>query len=197
MKGTVGKWFKSDSVSPQRPPPKTSVRTGYTLLGNYAIELGSPENRARHRYRFLKVLDSKGNPLQILTNIRNLAAWKICLLYRYRWTIEIVFRWIKRSLQVKSFVGYSATAVQRQLLMALIVYCLLVLYHSGQKRPFSPTQLLRELQIALAWLLYWAGYTQARLEAGLPPPKEMPKLEARQLALPKEVPCRVTLLQTT
>ncbi len=188
----------------ERSLPQQAPDTGYTLLGDYDVTLGGERTRARFTYRLLKVLDTHGEPLEILTNAWHLAAWKICLLYRYRWTIEIVFRWLKRTLRLKSFASYSPTGVQRQLLVALIVYCLLVLYHAGNQTPFSPTALLRELELALSWLLYTSGYVQACLDAGLPPPDEIPPPRlppwpesTSTKPLRTEVPCRVTLLQTT
>ncbi len=191
-------------VVKERRLPKESVDIGYTLVGDYEVTIGQEDKRSSHRYRLIKVLDSRGNPLEVLTNILTLPAWKVCLLYRYRWTIEIVFRWIKRTLQVKNFVSYSTQGVQRQLLMALIVYCLLALYHKGGNLPFSPTEFLRELEIALSWLLYVAGYTQGCLDAGLPPPRHIPPLpawnwpdEVSTTSLLTEVPCRITLIQTT
>lgn len=173
-------------------------------MGDYEIELGSEENRSQYRYQLIKVVDTQGNPQEILTNSLKLPAWKVCLLYRYRWTIEILFRWIKRTLRVKTFVSYTTQGVQRQLLMALIVYRLLVLYRSGSPRPFSPTELLQELEIALSWRLYVAGYLQACLDKGLPPPARVAPLPALSWSrtgplrsAPKEVPCRINGIQTT
>jgi len=188
----------------ERPLPKNSPHTGFTVLGDYEVKIGSEKTRSQFTYRLLEVLDTHEEPLEILTNATRLAAWKICLLYRYRWTIEIVFRWLKRTLRLKSFVSHNPTGVQRQLLVALIVYCLLALFNADSETPFSPTELLRELERALSWLLYETGYLQACLDAGIPPPDDIappslamwPESTSTEPSA-VEVPCRVTVLQTT
>ena len=115
-----------------------------------------------------------------------------------------MFRWLKRTLHLKSFVSHDPTGVQRQLLVALIVYCLLALFHAGNKGAFSPTQLLRQLERVLSRLLYQTGYLQACLDAGIPPPDEIPSprvplwSEAPSSGRSTtEVPGRVTLYKTT
>jgi len=46
---------------------------------------------------------------------------------RYRWQIELFFKWIKQHLHIKHFYGTGQQAVELQLLIALITYCLLTL----------------------------------------------------------------------
>ena len=64
--------------------------------------------------------------LVFLTNELNLPAWQIALLYRKRWLIELLFKWMKQHLQIKSFFGTTPNAVKSQLWIAVIV---LVLIH--------------------------------------------------------------------
>jgi len=49
-----------------------------------------------------------------------LGALEIALLYKYRWQIELFFRWIKQHLKVKTFWGYSENAVKVQVYIAII-----------------------------------------------------------------------------
>ena len=51
----------------------------------------------------------------------------IALLYKYRWQIELFFRWIKQHLQIKSFYGTSPNAVMTQIYIAFISYCILAI----------------------------------------------------------------------
>jgi hypothetical protein len=64
--------------------------------------------------------------LSFLTNELNLPAWQIALLYRKRWQIELLFKWMKQHLHIKSFFGTTPNAVKSQLWIAVIV---LVLIH--------------------------------------------------------------------
>jgi len=58
------------------------------------------------------------------TNNFDLKAKDIALLYRYRWQVELFFKWIKQHLKVKSFWGESENAVRIQIQVAIITYCL-------------------------------------------------------------------------
>ena len=57
------------------------------------------------------------------TNCFYLPAKYIALLYKYRWKIELFFKWIKSHLRVKSFWGHSENAVRIQIYVAIITYC--------------------------------------------------------------------------
>lgn len=59
------------------------------------------------------------------TNNFYLAAKDIALLYKYRWQVELFFKWIKQHLRVKTFWGESENAVRIQIHVAIITYCLI------------------------------------------------------------------------
>ena len=45
-------------------------------------------------------------------------------LYRYRWQVELFFKWIKQHLRIKTFFGTSENAVKSQIWIAISVYVL-------------------------------------------------------------------------
>ena len=61
------------------------------------------------------------------TNNFMLKAKDIALLYKYRWQVELFFKWIKQHLQVKRFWGESENAVRIQIHIAIITYCLIAI----------------------------------------------------------------------
>ena len=61
------------------------------------------------------------------TNNFFLSAKDIALLYKYRWQVELFFKWIKQHLQVKRFWGESENAVRIQIHVAIITYCLIAI----------------------------------------------------------------------
>lgn len=62
--------------------------------------------------RLIKYYSSEHNELMcFVTNNFDLDAAIITLLYRYRWKIELFFKWIKQNLRIISFYGTSANAV--------------------------------------------------------------------------------------
>lgn len=69
----------------------------------------------------------KNQVIEFLTNNFKMDAATITLLYKYRWQIELFFRWIKQHLRIKSFYGTSANAVMTQIYVAFISYCLLAI----------------------------------------------------------------------
>lgn len=94
-------------------------------------------NQMQHPLRLIEVEDTQGKPVAIITNDFNLDTEEIGDIYRNRWQIELFFKWIKQHFLVKHFYGTSQQAVQNQLFIALITYCLLMLLklRTGYKGP--------------------------------------------------------------
>ena len=67
------------------------------------------------------------------TNNFYLSAKDIALLYKYRWQVELFFKWIKQHLQVKRFWGDSENAVRIQIHVAIITYCLIAIIEHDLK----------------------------------------------------------------
>jgi Domain of unknown function (DUF4372)/Transposase DDE domain len=68
-----------------------------------------------------------GKTLVFLTNNFALPAMTIAKLYKYRWQVELFFKWIKQHLRIKSFLGESENAVKAQIWSAI---CLRAHRHS-------------------------------------------------------------------
>ena len=74
-----------------------------------------------------------GRSFVYYTNNFYLAAKDIALLYRYRWQVELFFKWIKQHLRVKRFWGDSENAVRIQIHVAIITYCLVAIIEHDLK----------------------------------------------------------------
>lgn len=81
----------------------------------------------KHDLRLIETTDTEGAQILILTDDFARSATEIGDIYRYRWQIELLFKWIKQHLKVKHFYGISLQAVENQILIALVTYCLLAL----------------------------------------------------------------------
>lgn len=84
----------------------------------------------------------KNAVLKFVTNNTELDAATIALLYKYRWQIELFFKWIKQHLRITRFYGTSANAVMSQIYIAFITYCTLAiaadaLKHKGTLYEFA------------------------------------------------------------
>jgi IS4 transposase len=78
-----------------------------------------------------------GRVLTILTNDLKHSAAKIAALYRKRWQIELLFRWIKQHLKIRVFFGRSENAVRLQIFAALIAYLLLRIVAAASRSKIS------------------------------------------------------------
>jgi hypothetical protein len=84
-------------------------------------------HKMKNPLRLVETEDTQGNPVIIITNDFKLETEEIGAIYRYRWQIELFFKWVKQHLWVKHFYGTSEQAVENQIFIALITYCLLML----------------------------------------------------------------------
>jgi len=74
-----------------------------------------------------------GKRLRIVSNDVTAPAEEIADLYKTRWQIELVFRWLKQNLQISKFIGTSENAVRTQIAIAIIAYLLMRIAHAAQK----------------------------------------------------------------
>jgi IS4 transposase len=74
-----------------------------SVLSDQMVLIGTTQNRAENFFRLLKVVDSKGNELHLITNRFDLSADELSEMYKSRWAIELFFKWIKQHLRIKSF----------------------------------------------------------------------------------------------
>jgi len=93
------------------------VLTGFYSRKDYPAKL-----------RRIRFFDSEKNKrLVFLTNLFDLPPETIASLYRYRWQVELFFKWIKQNLRIKSFYGTSENAVKTQIWIAISVYVLVAI----------------------------------------------------------------------
>jgi len=86
--------------------------------------------------------DARQTDLWLVTDRFDLDADLVALAYKYRWTIELFFRWLKCVLGARHFVAHNANGVLLQMYAALIV-CLLIQLRIGRqptKRTFEAIQ---------------------------------------------------------
>jgi len=84
-----------------------------------------------------------------LTNNMELSALEIALLYKYRWQVELFFKWLKQHLKIKAFWGTSENAVRIQIYSAIIAYCLVAIVGQELKINRSTYEILQVLGISL------------------------------------------------
>jgi IS4 transposase len=90
------------------------------------VELASQgDSKLPMPLRRITVKRENGDTITLLTNDLERTAVEIAALYKGRWQIELLFRWIKQHLKIRKFIGTNANAIRLQLLAAMIAYVLL------------------------------------------------------------------------
>ena len=124
---------------------KLPVTPGSKIKRDCIVILGKDGfTKMHHPLRYIETEDLEGNQIIIITNDFKMSAEEIGDIYRYRWQIELFFKWIKQHLHVKHFYGLTQQAVEMQLYIALITYCLLKIIQlkTGYKGPLLQIQRL-------------------------------------------------------
>ena len=90
-----------------------------------------------------------GKSLVFLTNNFVLPALTIAKLYKYRWQVELFFKWIKQHLRIKTFFGTSENAVKAQIWSAVCVYVLVAIVKKRLGVKASLYEMLQILSLTL------------------------------------------------
>ena len=100
--------------------------------------------------RRIKYFDSEQQKTFVfITNNFDHPATDIAMLYKYRWKVELFFKWIKQHLKVKSFWGTSFNAVKTQVYIAISTYTLVAIIKSELKLTRSTYEILQILSVSL------------------------------------------------
>lgn len=116
------------------------------------IKLKNPQAAKNYpdKLRRIKYFDKEtGNHYIFLTNNFTLDAKAIADLYRYRWQIELFFKWIKQHLKIKTFWGYSQNAVKTQICIAICSYLLVAIIKKELNIKKNLYEILQILSVSL------------------------------------------------
>jgi putative transposase len=112
-------------VTRQRKLHKTKG-DGFTILNDAEVGLAT-QGRAKLRLpmRRIRLRRDDGQALTLITNDLERSAIAIASLYKSRWQIELLFRWLKQHLKLRKFFGRSENSIRLQIIAAMIAYLLL------------------------------------------------------------------------
>lgn len=102
------------------------------------------------RLRRIKFYDNETDSTYVfLTNDFNLPALTVAQLYKYRWQIELFFKWVKQHLSIKSFWGRSGNAVKTQICIALCAYLLVAILKKKLSIKRNSYEILQILSVSM------------------------------------------------
>lgn len=138
--------FKFVRLSSSIVEKSTGVKCDQTVrLKNLKVSLAYPEVIRRIKY-----YDSDIEmEFVFITNNFEISALEVARLYKYRWSIELFFKWIKQHLKVKTFWGHSFNAVKTQIYIAMITYLLVAIMKHQLKLKQTQYEILQILSISL------------------------------------------------
>jgi putative transposase len=110
----------------RRRPLRKRKGDGFKVLADDEVVLTSKGNaRLPIPLRRIKIRRQNGGVITLITNDLSRTAIDIAALYKSRWQIELLFRWIKQHLDIRKFLGVTENAIRLQVLAAMIGYLLL------------------------------------------------------------------------
>jgi putative transposase len=100
---------------------------GFTVLEDAEVNFaGQGHSKLPIKLRRVTVRRHQGNTtLTLLTNDLERSAVSIGQLYKTRWQIELLFRWMKQHLRIRAFIGNNENAIRLQIVAAMIAYVLI------------------------------------------------------------------------
>ena len=118
---------------------QTIMLTGFYPKKDYPAKL--------RRIRYFD--DETQKSLIFLTNNFNVPALTIAKIYKYRWQIELFFKWVKQHLRIKAFFGTSENAVKTQIWIAVSVYILIAIVKKRLNLEHSLYTFLQVLSVSV------------------------------------------------
>jgi hypothetical protein len=142
-------------VQEERPPNDAAKAAG--VVRDVVISRLGTAHHKDHLKRPMRLVivriidrDGKTTELWLITDRLDLDADLVALAYRYRWSVELFFRWLKCVLGARHLIAQNQNGVTLQMYAALIVSLLIVL-RTGRK----PTK--RTFEVIQFHLLGWVS----------------------------------------
>lgn len=161
-------------------PVEESVGDGFTIVDDAEVVFASKgDSKLPIPLRRIRVKRDQGGTITVITNDMNRTAVEIGALYKARWQIELLFRWIKQHLDIRKFLGNNDNAVRLQVLAAMIAYLLLRIAARthGVKMPA-----LRLAELVGQCLFSRRSIAQIHKPPPINPSKPMPRSSLDQMA---------------
>ena len=100
---------------------------GFAVISDAEVEFSSKgDSKLTVPLRRIEVVrEEDAKTILVITNDRKRSAIEIAQAYKFRWRIELLFRWLKQHLKLRKFLGTSPNAIKLQIYAAMIAYILL------------------------------------------------------------------------
>jgi hypothetical protein len=124
----------------QRQSLRAKDQTAGVLTDSLGQLAGSTHRQAPAamlREVVIAVPDQPGQTVRLLTNLLDLEAWVIGTLYRYRWQVELFFRWLKVYAHFDHLLSESRPGILLSFYVAVIGVLLMYLHTGAQPSKYA------------------------------------------------------------
>ena len=126
--------------------PKTGV------MSDTLIKLTGQKTKKQYSKPLRRIVfydKEKNRTFVFYTNNIEVSAEDVALLYKYRWSVELFFKWMKQHLRIKEFYGTTENAVKIQVYAAITTYCLVSIIETEMAEEMTTYEVLRVLSTSL------------------------------------------------
>jgi hypothetical protein len=138
---------------------KTLSKDESGVMKEEHIHLKYKENRKEKTLCLRKVTyrDDHGRIYKFITNNWEITNEEVALIYKYRWTIELVFKKLKQNFQLHFFYSESENGIKTQVWVTLIAHLLLTVLKRKSKsnKAFSTVAALIRIHLISHLDLFW------------------------------------------
>lgn len=164
----------------KRRKPRKIIGDGFRVIDDFEVRLASKgDSKLAIPLRRIRIRRENGGLITLITNDRKRSAVEIATLYKIRWQVELLFRWIKQHLDIRKFLGNNENAVQIQILAAMIAYLLLRI---AARFNMMKIPMLRLIELVAQCLFVRKHFRQIDQPPPVNPSRPMPKIPTNQLA---------------
>jgi len=158
---------------------RKSIGDGFRIIDDCEVVLASKgDSRLPMPLRRIRVKRDKGGTITLITNDMQRKAVEIAALYKERWQIELLFRWIKQHLDIRKFLGNNDNAIRLQILAAMIAYLLLRI---AAQVNCVKIPILRFLELICQYLFTRRSIAEIEKPPPVNPSKRMTKVSPDQM----------------
>jgi hypothetical protein len=151
------------------------------VLKEEHIHLSYNENKQEKNLCLRKVTyrDDKGRVYEFITNNFEISREEVCLLYKLRWNIELVFKKLKQNFQLHYFYSETENGIKTQIWCTLIAQLLLQVLKvkSESKKAFSTIAALIRIHLISHLDMFWMVQNCRRTYYKLKKRKKPPSIQ--------------------
>lgn len=122
------------------------------ILADQTILFAGNKTKKQYPRKLRRIVfydDEDNRTFVFYTNNFDVSAKDVALLYKYRWRVELFFKWIKQHLRITEFYGTTENAVKIQIYAALAAYCLVAIVEHEMRLNMDTYDVLRILSTSL------------------------------------------------